>query len=98
VPSASLAGSRALRYSLGGVNVVACERNVDRQQWYLDTVVRHAMMGIVEAPAGFSEEHEFFAHYDALGRSGAYIWARDREPLTAQVVLRLLGDLLEACR
>jgi hypothetical protein len=75
---------------------IVCERSGDRLQWFLDTVTRNAFAGIVEAPAGFTEEAEFFTHYDAFRQGGLHVWQRQRQPLTADAVINLLGDLLEA--
>lgn len=75
---------------------IVCERSGDHLQWFLDTVTRNAFLGIVEAPAGFAEEAEFFTHYDHFRQGGMHTWERQRQVLTVDVVLDLLGDLLEA--
>lgn len=75
---------------------IVCERSGDRLQWFLDTVTRNAISGIVEAPAGFAEEAEFFTHYDHFLQGGMHSWERQRQVLTVHAVLDLLGDLLEA--
>jgi hypothetical protein len=73
-----------------------CERGGDRLEWFLDTVTRNALAGIVDAPAGFAEEAEFFTHYDYFRQGGLHVWQRQRRSLTVDAVLDLLGDLLEA--
>jgi hypothetical protein len=75
---------------------IVCERSGARLQWFLDAVTRNAFAGIAEAPGGFAEEADLFTHYDYIQLGGLHAWERQRQALTIDAALDLLGDLLEA--
>ncbi|MGH3709707.1 MAG: serine/threonine-protein kinase [Pseudonocardiaceae bacterium] len=73
---------------------VVCETEDHRLTWHLDTFTRNPMHGIVEAPAGFDNDTAFFDHYRHFRQGGAYAWDRQRQALSADLIVEVLASLL----
>ncbi|GAA2063815.1 hypothetical protein GCM10009839_89040 [Catenulispora yoronensis] len=72
---------------------VVCENEAGALRWYLDSVTKHPLTGIVGAPQGLARA-EFFQHYPYLRDNVTHVWVRRRAVLDPQAIVDLLVDLL----
>lgn len=64
-----------------------------QQRWYLDTFTRHPFTRGGGPPVGFSA-NEFFTHYRKARQEGDHSWIRQRQPLSPDLIVGILTELL----
>jgi hypothetical protein len=76
-------------------NIVCEKDDADRLNWYFETFTPNAVAGIVEAPAGFDHDTTYFEHYGYFQHGGIHAWERQRQPLSADLIVGVLAGLLQ---